>query len=318
MMSALLWAAAALGLILLVAAVAVPIAALAWLDGWSRPVAPAAPPRPAATPVAGPFLVYLSGVGDISGDYSTRYEDALLDAVAERVPGLQVITDVFAYSWANVGLTSTGDLAWLWAWISAVRLNKGSPLRRIGKLIDLRNALHIAVSADRRYGPIYNYGVAEMILQGLLRHGYLLGGGAPVTILGYSGGGQIALGVAGFIQATLRAPVQVISLGGVFNASRSLDRISRLVHIYGTRDQHQRAGELIFPARWPLFSGSRWSQALASGKVMRMRLGPMTHNGAGSYLDDTLTLDDGRSYMQATADAVAERITRLADRPAPP
>jgi hypothetical protein len=268
--------------------------------------------------VAGPFLVYLSGVGDISGDYSTRYEDALLDAVAERVPGLQVITDVFAYSWANVGLTSAGDLAWLWAWISAVRLNKASPLRRVGKLIDLRNALHIAVSADRRYGPIYNYGVAEMILQGLLRHGYVLGGGAPVTILGYSGGGQIALGVAGFIQATLRAPVQVISLGGVFNASRSLDRISRLVHIYGTRDRHQRVGELIFPARWPLFSGSRWSRALAAGKVVRICLGPMTHNGAGSYLDDTRTLDDGRSYMQATADAVAERIQRLTDRTGPP
>jgi hypothetical protein len=311
MTTALLWAAAILGLLLLLAAVAVPVAALAWWAGWSRPVAPAAPPRPAVAPVAGPFLVYLSGVGDISGDYSTRYEDALLDAVGERVPGLQVITDVFAYSWANVGLTSAGDLAWFWSWISAVRLNKGSPLRRVGKLIDLRNALHIAVSADRRYGPIYNYGVAEMIIQGLLRHGYVLGSGASVTLVGYSGGGQIAIGAAGFVQATLRAPVQVISLGGVFNASRSLDRISILVHLYGTRDQHQRLGELIFPARWPLFSGSRWSRALSSGRVIRICLGPMVHSGAGSYLDDTRLLPDGRSYMQATADAIAGRIRLL-------
>ncbi len=312
MMGALIWAGAILGALLLAAALAVPLAALAWWAGWSRPVTPAAPPRPVVEPVDGPFLVYLSGVGDISGDYSTRYEDAFLDAVIERVPGLQVITDVFAYSWSNVGLTSAGDLAWFWAWISAVRLSKGSPLRRVGKLIDLRNALHIAVSADRRYGPIYNYGVAEMILQGLLRHGYVLGSGAPVTILGYSGGSQIALGTAGYVQATLRAPVQVISLGGVFNASRSLDRISRLVHIYGTRDRHQRLGELIFPARWPLFSGSRWSRALSSGKVEQVCLGPMTHSGPGSYLDDTRFLEDGRSYMQATADAVAERIRRLA------
>lgn len=310
-MDSLLWATAIFGALLLLAAVAVPIAALAWWAGWSRPVAPAAPPRPAAAPVRGPFLIYLSGVGDISGDYSTRYEDAFLDAVAERVPGLQVITDVFAYSWANVGLTSAGDLAWFWAWVSAVRLSKGSPLRRAGKLINLRNTLHIAVSADRRYGPIYNYGVAEMILQGLLRHGYVLGSGAPVTILGYSGGGQIALGSAGFIQATLRAPVQVISLGGIFNASRSLDRISLLVHLYGAHDRDQRLGALIFPARWPIFSGSRWSRALASGKVVRVCLGPMAHSGAGSYLDDTRLLPDGRSYMQASADAVAGRIRLL-------
>jgi hypothetical protein len=103
----------------------------------------------------------------------------------------------------------------------------------------------------------------------------------------------------------------VISLGGVFNASRSLDRISLLVHLYGTRDRHQRIGELIFPARWPLFSGSRWSRALSSGKVARICLGPMAHSGAGSYLDDTRLLPDGRSYMQTTADAIAERIRLL-------
>lgn len=311
MISALLWVAGALLVLFVLVAIAIPLSALFWWAGWSRRDAGPPPPPTAAAPHPGPFLVYLSGVGDISGEYSTRYEDALLDAVAERVPGLQVITDVFAYSWANVGLTGQGDLGWFWAWLNELRLNKGSPLSKAGKLINMRNALHVAVSADRRYGPVYNYGVAEMIIQGLLRRGYTLGGGAPVTLLGYSGGGQIALGVAGYIQATLRAPVQVISLAGIFNSSSSLARISAMTHIYGSRDKDQRLGERIFPARWPLFPGSHWGRALAAGRVELLCLGPMVHTGKGSYLDDTLTLPDGRTYMAATADAVAERIRRL-------
>lgn len=312
MISALLWCGAALVVVVVVVAIAIPLSALFWWAGWShRNAGPPPPPHPRAAPRPGPFLVYLSGVGDISGEYSTRYEDALLDALVERVAGLQVITDVFAYSWANVGLTDRGNMGWFWAWVNDVRLNKGSPLHKVGKLINMRNTLHVAVSADSRYGPVYNYGVAEMILQGLVRHGYSPGSGAAVTLLGYSGGGQIALGAAGYIQATLRAPVQVVSLAGIFNSSGSLERISAFTHIYGSADKNQRLGERVFPARWPLFPGSQWGRALAAGKVERICLGPMVHTGKGSYLDDTEQLPDGRSYMQATADTIAERIMRL-------
>ncbi|GAB4435923.1 MAG: hypothetical protein OHK0015_27250 [Chloroflexi bacterium OHK40] len=311
MIGVVLWVAAILCALLIVAAIAVPLAALAWWAGWISAPGVAAPLVNSEPPRPGPFLVYLSGVGDISGEYSTRYEDAMLDALVERVPGLQVVTDVFAYSWANVGLTSEGDLGWFWAWLNAVRLNKRSPLRKVGKLINLRNVLHIAVSADNRYGPIYNYGVAEMIIQGLLRHGYRLGSGTPVTLLGYSGGAQIAVGTAGYIQATLRTPVQVISLGGIFNSNSSLERISSLVHLYGSRDRGQRLGQLIFPARWPLFPATHWGRALAVGKVSFHCLGPMVHSGRGSYLDDNERLEDGRSFMAATADAVAEHVLHL-------
>lgn len=310
MITALLWLGFALLALLVIVAIAIPLSALAWWAGW-RKQTPQGAPRPNDPPTAGPFLVYLSGVGDISGEYSTSYEDAFLDAVAERVPGLVVITDVFAYSYLNTGMTSDGNLGWFWAWINAVRLNKASPLRRFGILINLRNALHVAVSADRRYGPIYNYGVANMILEGLLRHGYVPGSGAPVTLLGYSGGGQIALATSGYIQATLRAPVQVISLAGIMNSSNSLSRISMLVHLYGTEDRDQRLGQRIFPARWPLFQSTYWNRALATGKIDLVCLGPMCHTGRGSYLDATQYIDDGRSFQAATADEVAERILRL-------
>src|SRR5690606_29827102 len=140
---------------------AVPISALVWWAGWRRARSEARPPPPLPPPAPGPFLVYLSGVGDISGEYSTRYEDIFLDAVAARVPGLAVVTDVFAYSVENLSMTSEQGLGWFWRWVNDVRLRARGPLRNVGKLIAARNVLHIAVSADRRYGPIYNYGVAE-------------------------------------------------------------------------------------------------------------------------------------------------------------
>jgi hypothetical protein len=264
-------------------------------------------------PARGPFLVYLSGVGDISGDYQSRYEDDLLAALAERVPGLVVIIDVFAYSVNNLSMTSQRALGWFWAWVNHLRLQRGSPWQKAGQLIYMRNVLHIAVSADWRYGPIYNYGVAEMILQGLARHGYPFGSGTPVSLLGYSGGGQIALATAGFVQTTLHVPVQVISLGGVMNSSRSLDTITVLTHLYGSADRGHHLGRLIFPSRWPIFAGTHWNRAMAAGRIRLRCMGPMRHSGRRSYFDATVHVADGRSFMDVTADEVAGLIRRLGD-----
>jgi hypothetical protein len=248
-------------------------------------------------------------VGDISDVYQSRYEDELLEAVRSRVPGLVVITDVFGFSVNNLSMTSQRRLGWFWAWVNTVRLRKGSPLRRAGLLINLRNILHVSVSADSRYGPVYNYGVAEMALQSLVRHGYVLGSGAPVALLGFSGGGQIALATAGYVQATLRAPVQVITMGGIMNASGSLQVISRLTLFYGARDHVQQVYGWLFPARWPLLKNSEWNRALRAGKIRPICLGPMTHTKRNSYLDGTVYMPDGRSYRDVTADAIAGLVT---------
>lgn len=312
-MRELLWLGIGLLSLLAAAAIAVPITVLLWWAGWShraRPQpgaagAPDGPPPAPPAPAAGPFLVYFSGVGDISDAYQSRYEDELLDAVHSRVPGLVVITDVFGFSVDNLGMTSQRRLGWFWAWVDAERRRKDSPFRRAGLLINLRNILHISVSADSRYGPVYNYGVAEMTLQSLVRHGYVPGSGAPVALLGFSGGGQIALATAGYVQQTLHAPVQVITMGGIMNASRSLRVIGRLTVLVGTRDHVQQIYGWLFPARWPLHKNSEWNRALAAGKIRRICLGPMTHTKRNSYLDGTVYLPDGRSYRDATADAIA-------------
>jgi hypothetical protein len=286
---------------------------LARPEGHSTGPAPggaaAAVPPPAAALARGPFLVYFSGIGDISDVYQSRYEDELLDAVAQRVDGLVVIIDVFGFSVDNLSMTSQRRLGWFWTWVNDVRLRKDSPLKRMGLLINLRNILHISVSADKRYGPVYNYGVAEMTLQSLLRHGYSLGSGAPVALLGFSGGAQIALAAAGYVAATLRAPVQVITMGGIMNSSPSLCAITGLTLLYGTGDRLQRLPDWIFPARWPLLRNSEWNRALKAGKIRRICLGRMGHTKRNSYLDGTVYAPDGRSYRDVTADAIAGLLT---------
>jgi mannose-6-phosphate isomerase-like protein (cupin superfamily) len=207
-------------------------------------------------------------------------------------------------------MTSQRHLGRFWGWVNTERLGKG-PLKRVGLLIDLRNILHTAFAADSRYGPIYGYDSAEMIIQGLLRQGYRLGSGAPVSLLGYSGGAQIALVSAGYLQATLRAPVQVISLGGLMNPSPALDQIAALTHFYGRRDTMQRLSAVFFPGRWPRRTKTRWARGVASGTIRMICLGPMDHAAVGSYFDDGTYMPDGRSFMQISVNAVANQIRWL-------
>jgi hypothetical protein len=304
-----------LGLVIafLLASIVVAIAVLFAWAGWTnrRVVQRAAPAADPAAAQARLYMVYFSGVGHISGDYSTRYEDAFLAAIAAQVPDLAIVHDVFPFSVRNEAMTSERMLGRFWGWINTQRLQKGR-LRFTGDLILLRNILYTAVSADQRYGPIYNYSVATLILQSLLRHGYRLGSHQPVTLLGYSGGGQICLATAGYLKTTLQAPVQMISLGGVVDAHPSIDRIDAIYHLYGSRDGWQRFGRWVFPARWPVAPWSRWNRALASGKISAICIGPMVHEGRRSYMDDSVALDSGQSYMAYTTGIIARLVRQFA------
>src|SRR5690349_11887148 len=76
----------------LLASIVVAIAVLfAWAGWTNRPVAQPSATVPVALPAAiqhRVYMVYFSGVGHISGAYSTRYEDAFLAAIAAQVPDL--------------------------------------------------------------------------------------------------------------------------------------------------------------------------------------------------------------------------------------
>src|SRR5947209_1173236 len=96
------------------------------------------------------YLIYLSGIGAISGDYLEPGEIELCDELTARFPGTAVVKDVFPYAMNNRGLTSHRFFAWMWRRIKQLKV-EGKGL--LANLINLRNFFQALVSADKRYGP---------------------------------------------------------------------------------------------------------------------------------------------------------------------
>lgn len=247
------------------------------------------------------YVVYLSGIGAIGQDSIPPEELPLLQALREALPEYCIIDDVFPYSVENRGLTAQRPLAALWRWVEKSRFK--NPEALVGLLVNARNAVQLFVSADRRYGPTYNIGTAQQIMKSLLNHGYRIGSGAPVTLVGWSGGAQIALGASWYL-GMAELPLQVISIGGMMSDDYGIDRLQRLVHLRGTKDPLEKLGGILFAGRWPKAVGSPWSRALKEGRIRTYTLGPMQHNGTAHYFDPDTQADDGRSYLQVTTDAV--------------
>jgi hypothetical protein len=301
--------------LLLLLGVLAPLESLGWWAGWfgDQPTdgdraagAGVVPPEGAAPP--NHFLVYLSGIGAISGTSVPAEELPFLQALRAYLPRTAVIDEVFPYSATNIGLNGDRSFAAVWRWIEGLRLKNPDTLMAL--VVNLRNVFQVAVSADPRYGPIYNLGVAEEIWRYLRRHGYQPGSGAPVTLVGWSGGGQVAIGAATFLAPRVAAPLRVISLGGVFADDPGLSCLTHLYHLYGSKDQVQALGGVLYAGRWPIMQQSRWNRFRAEGKLTTICLGPFRHNGQGNYFDARHPLDGTETYADHT---LRQMITILAD-----
>ncbi len=308
MISLLLFGAFAL---LLVSAAMAPISALGWWAGWfGEEAAPSSPEAvktaaPAATGRSAPhYLVYLSGIGAISADSVPPEEIRWLDALEQRIGDSALIRDVFPYNVVGAGLTNERFFNRMWRYIEQLRLK--NPGAILANLINARNVLQVAVSADLRYGPMFNLGVANEIVESLQRHGYQLGSGTPVTLIGWSGGGQISLGSTSFLHGMLRAPIRVVSIGGVMADDPGLISVTHLYHFYGSNDPVQALGEKLYAGRWPMFKQSIWNRALAQGKITFTELGPFSHNGKDNYFSWDSITPAGKSYAETTMDAIVE------------
>lgn len=252
------------------------------------------------------YVVYLSGIGAVDGLTDSRRERAVLAALAESMPDVVVAADVFPYAVENRGLTQRAST---WFWSRLQRLQRVPVANLAANLINLRNGLRVLVSTDPRYGPTYNLAVAQAIEVSLSAHGYPWRRPVPVTLIGYSGGGQIALGASWYL-ASARVPVSVVSIGGVLSDDPALDRIEHLWHFYGSRDRVQRLGGLVFPGRWPTARLSAWRDAHQAGRITSTCLGPMRHMGGRDYFDRHATDAAGTSYRELTVAALQRVLTR--------
>ncbi len=299
-----------IGLVLfLVAALLAPLESLGWWAGWFG----AAEERPPslgelAVPVSAGnrvrrWVVYLDGIGQASQQALPEGEDFLRRLAAALPADIAILRGIMPYSITNQPLTEGRWLARFWRWVDAWRVRR--PLSWLGLLVNLRNLTVVAVSADGRYGPLYNAGMAELIVGSLLANGYAPGSGTPVTLLGFSGGGQISLGALPHVRRLLGAPVQVISLAGVFAGNNRVLQAEHLFHLVGDRDRVAPLGSILFPRRWPAYLFSDWNRALRRGRVSLVPLGPVGHELPGGVMDAVATLPDGRTPMQQTLDLVS-------------
>lgn len=251
------------------------------------------------------YVVYLSGVGAIGGsaESNSKTERRFLSAIQSRLDRASVTGDVFPYSVQNLGLPQRrGGSIWERASRGGGR-KKGISL--LPWIINLRNVFQVLVASDPRYGPTYGLGLAQVIWKSVRESGYVLGSGATVTILGYSGGAQMALNAAWFLEG-IGIPMQIVSMGGVFENHASFARIRRFIHLYGEKDSLMFIGRTFSPGRWKRSVHSEYNLAKAEGRVVETCIGPMSHDAKKWYLDHKTFAADGRSYFDTTVDAVVE------------
>ena len=300
-------------LMLVVVALLSPFEAMGWWSGWSRRRHGEENWEPEdAGPVrsdASHFIVYFTGIAGFAGGSGGTRESELVQHIAAFLPDQAVvIDDVFPYSVTNNPLNGERPLARLWDWIDRKRKSKKTPISIYTGLITVRNLFQVAVSADARYGPMNNLGVAQEVVHSLRRHGYPPDSAMPVTIVCYSGGGQIAVGSARYLARRLQAPIRVVSLGGVISSDPGLDDVQHLYQLKGSKDVVAPLADLLFPGRWRIMAHSAWNRAKRQGRITVIDAGAVTHFGRHDYFSRSTHTPDGISNAQRTAQLAATAI----------
>lgn len=304
-------------LLVFVMALVSPFEALGWWSGWSqRHLEQEAgddslPLEPKTQAEADHYVVYLTGIGGFSGEYLATREITFLQRLEEELPGQSVIVrDVFPYSVTNNPLSGERQLTWLWQWLHKRQLKNPNDVWVF--VIVLRNLFQVAISSDPRYGPINNLGVAREIGRSLLQTGYQPGSGKAITLIGYSGGGQISVGVARYLNKAFEAPIRIFSLGGVIGDDPGIDEVEHLYQITGAKDFFPGVGDFFFPGHWPLLSYSPWNKAKRQGRITVIDPGPtVTHVGGADYFSESVKLPTGQSHMDRTLEIIVAKMETL-------
>ncbi len=293
-----------------------PLEALGWWAGWyGDEIDTALNPGTLAEPFPTDrhvtrYVIYLDGISQAQYEYLPEVE-RFLDELAIALPDdIVLIKGIMPYSVLNRPLTENALLGWFWRIADRYQMNASGGIigALIGATINIRNVLIVSVVADQRYGPIYNQGVAQVIYNSLINHHYQPDSNIPITLLGYSGGAQMALGAASYLKRALRAPIEVISLAGVISGNHNFLELEHLYHIVGDKDLVEKEGPILFPRRWKIFPLSYWNRAKRRGKISFISLGPVGHNAAQGPYGATAGLPDGRTHLQQTVELLSNLI----------
>lgn len=248
------------------------------------------------------YIIFLPGVGDFSANKLTPGEEFFLNRLLQLHPNCVVVSDVFPYSAANESLGGERFLAPLWR----AAENGDGWFKNADILIKIRNLWRFAISADERYGPIYNQGIATAIVERMNAAHPISTSESPlkVILIGTSGGVQIALGASSYLDEWLNADLIVVSVGGDFDGNTGFEAVDRMYHLQGSRDWVEDIPRFVFASRWPLTVGSPFNQARNSGRYTVIASGPHSHDGAEGYFGQAFVGESKTTYVDLTLQQV--------------
>jgi hypothetical protein len=256
--------------------------------------------RAEAAPTSKPincYIVFLTGVGDFSANQLTPGEEYFLNQLEKAHPDCVTVRDVFPYSAANEGLGGRRLLAPLWRFAE----NADGWLGGADVLIKIRNLWRFAISADDRYGPVYNQGIATAIIDRMnAAHPIRTQAQTPLKIIliSTSGGTQVSMGAASYLNQWLDTKLLVVSVGGVFSGTDGFEAVDRMYHLQGQRDWIEDIGNIVFPSRWPWTVGSPFHQAQQQGHYSVYSTGPHQHDGPQGYFGEAIAPAKTQSAAQ--------------------
>ena len=244
------------------------------------------------------YIVFLPGVGDFSANQLTSGEELFLNSLVATHPNCIAVSDVFPYSAANESLGGKRVLAPLWNF--ADRAQGWLAISNV--VIKIRNLWRFAISADPRYGPIYNQGIATAIVERMTAQ-QPIPEKPQIILLGTSGGVQVALGAADYLKRDLEADIVVVSLGGVFAGTNGFKVSDRVYHLHGEFDWVENIGAVVFPSRWRWSVASPFNQARLQNRYTVSSSGAHAHDGAEGYFGENLH-NKGVTYVDLTLQQV--------------
>ena len=267
-------------------------------------------PHPGSSPVVNSqtncYIVFLPGVGDFSADELQDGETDFLDHLVELHPKCVAVRDVFPYSVANKSLGGQELLAPLWRFAHEEH-EANSWLGIADVLIKIRNLWRFAISADIRYGSIYNRGIATTIVERMNAIHPIPPSSQEeplkIILIGTSGGVEVALGAAPYLKQWLAAKMTLVSVGGVFNGRNGFDAIEHFYHLRGSRDWVEDIGGIVFPSRWKWNVTSSFNQARLQGRYTAGSSGSQNHDGSKGYFGEDLVANN-ITYVELTLQAV--------------
>ncbi len=294
---------------IVVAGILAPLDSLGWWAGWygdelDTATVPTASSERSVRRNVDRYIVYLDGVAQSGSRYTPDIEDFLVALEPALPQELELVQGLMMYSMLNKPLDEDRPLSLLWQLVDKLRW--ANPTSVLGWLVNVRNTIIVAVSSDKRYGPIYNQGIAQVIFDGLVELGYQPGSGMPISLIGYSGGAEMSVAAAPYLKRSTGAPIDVISIGGVMSANNNFLKLEQLYHIVGEKDRVESIGSILFPGRWKIFPLSYWNRAKRKGKITILAAGAVNQQFRGVYMYQNATLPDGRTNLQQTIEMILQ------------